>query len=90
MRKMCSLVPNDLTTHFDFKTPKILKITLQAMKKKKKKKILTFLSIFTSPTLEKKVLDQDQMFHISGHIFNYLCYLCNNLKEELLTFSHHK
>lgn len=35
MRKMCSLVPNDLTTHFDFKTPKILKITLQAMKKKR-------------------------------------------------------
>lgn len=84
MRKMCSLVPNDLTTHFDFKTPKILKITLQAMKKKE---ILTFLSIFTSPSLAKKVLDQDQMFHISGHIFNYLC---NNLKKELLTFSHHK
>lgn len=85
MRKMCSLVPNDLTTHFDFKTPKILKITLRAMKKKKK--ILTFLSIFTTPSLEKKVLDQGQMFHIFGHMFNYLCI---NLKKELLTFSHHK
>lgn len=42
MRKMCSLVPNDLTTHFDFKTPKILKITLRAMKKKKKNTDIPF------------------------------------------------